>query len=168
MPEVQQPQDMTTWMREMERRVRNIETAPKLLTVQYTHVRAVETFLSCTSGTFVTTWELPLGRVVNDAIQVAITTVCPAGTDGELQLRVANAWGNPTTAVRGLTAGGQDTTYFNWLVPGMADDQNGAGVIIQVQARRTAGTGSISIYDPDVALQCSGFSINATETGVPA
>lgn len=167
MGEVIQPEDMSTWMREMERRVRSIESSPKLLTVQYSKVRPVETWLACTSGTFVTVWEFALGRIVNDAIQVAVTALPADGTTaGEMRIRVQNAYGNPTTSVQTIPAGTQVTRYWNWLVPGMGDDLGGAGVIIQIQARRTAGTANLQIYDPDVALQCSGFSIDATTTGV--
>ena len=168
MGEVIQPDSMSEWMRDIERRVRNVETAPKLLTVQYTRVRGVETWLGCTSSSFVTVWEVALGRVMNDAVQIAMTALTPdAATAGEMRLRIYS-WGEqlsavqtiPTTALTGIRR------TWNWLVPGMAEQQGTTAVILQIQARRTSGTGTLQIYDPDVALQCSGFSINATSTGI--
>jgi len=154
---------MSTWMRDMERRVRNVETAPKLLTIQYGRVRPVDTWLACTSATFVTVWEFPLGRIVNDALQVYVTVLpADATTAGEVRLRVLGQ----TSAVQTIPAGIQTQAQWNWLVPTMADYQGTAGSIVQIQACRTAGVANLQVYDPDVALQCSGFSINATVTGV--
>lgn len=166
MGELIQPESMTTWMRDMERRMRAVESAPKLLTVQYTRVRGTETFLSTTSSTFVTVWEVALGRVVNDAVQISVTATASAGTSGEMRLRTY-AWGEQLSATQTVldTPGGVNRTW-NWLIPGMADQQGTTKVILQIQARRTAGAGNVNLYDPDLALQCSGFSIGATSTGV--
>ena len=52
MPENLQPETLTTWMRDVERRLRAVESAPKLLTTQYGALRKQsDAFVAVTSGT---------------------------------------------------------------------------------------------------------------------
>ena len=174
MGEVIQPEDMSTWMRDVERRLRGVESGAKLLTVQYSRLRQTQTYVAVTSAGFTSCWEIPISRIVNDALQVGITVTADANTNGECQVYafsspggVLNGLATASITITGGATGAQKYMEWDWQVPGMdALLGGGGGTIFQIRAKRTSGTGNINVYDPDLAMQCSAFSIGATSTGI--
>lgn len=164
MPDNLQPETLTTWMRDVERRLRAVESAPKLLTAQYGSVRKQsDAFVAVTSGSFVIPWEVGVSQIVNDSFLVEMTVVTAAGTTGEVRLFAPSVSGTPVTAVASVPAGVQRFLKFAWLVPDMVLGQN--GLLFQVQARRTAGAGAVNVYYPDAFMAVSGFQFDADTTG---
>jgi hypothetical protein len=164
MAENLQPETLTTWMRDVERRLRAVESAPKLLTAQYGSVRKQsDAFVAVTSATFVITWEVGVSQIVNDSFLVQTTVVADAGTTGEVRLYAPSVSGTPVTAVASIPAGVQRFVRFAWLVPDMIVGTNTA--LFQVQARRTAGAGAVNVFYPDAFMAVSGFEFDADNNG---
>jgi hypothetical protein len=164
MPDNLQPETLTTWMRDVERRLRAVESAPKLLTTQYGSVRKQsDAFVAVTSGTFAVTWEVGISQIVNDSLYVELTVVTAAGTTGEVRLKAASIAGPPVTAVASIPAGVQRFVKFAWLVPDLPIGDN--GLLFQVEARRTAGAGAVNVFYPDSFMAVSGFQFDADATG---
>lgn len=158
-----QPETLTTWMRDMERRLRAVESAPKLLTAQYGAIRKQsEAAVFVTSSTFVQTWEVGVSQIVNDSFLVKFTVVTPAGTTGEVRLRAASGPGG-TTAVATIPAGVQRFVKFAWLVPGLV--LGPTGQLYQIEARRTGGSGAMNVFYPDAFMAVSGFQFDADNAG---
>ena len=166
MPENLQPESMSTWMRDVERRLAQVERPSRLSTVQYTTPVEPNTSVAVTSATFVTVWEFALSRVVADAIQMQSVVVTDAGTSGEFRLKV-----NPVGATFNYTdlasmgAGIQRRVRFSWLVPDLV--LGSSGILIQFQARRTAGAGNVVVFNPTMALQAPSYEIDAEVGGNP-
>jgi len=162
-PENLQPESMTTWMRDVERRLRAVESAPKLLTQQYGSVRKQsDAAVNVTSSTFIPVWEIGLSEVVNDALFAQIVAVTSVGTVGEIRLK--NFIGiTPVTDAATIPSGLQRTAQFAWLPPLL--NIGDTGRLIQVEARRVSGAGSMDVYYPDSFMQLSGFSVDANATG---
>ncbi len=164
MPENLQPESLTTWMRDVERRLRAVESAPKLLTTQYGALRKQsDAFVAVTSGTFVVTWEVGVSQIVNDSFLVQATVVTDAGTTGEVRLSAPSITGDPVTSVGSFPAGVQRFVRFAWLVPDMIVGTGNA--LFQVEARRTGGAGAVNVFYPDSFMQISGFQFDADANG---
>jgi len=164
MPDNLQPETLTTWMRDVERRLRAVESAPKLLTAQYGGIRKQsDAAVAVTSSTFVVTWEVGISQIVNDSLYVELTVVTGSGTTGEVRLKAASISGPPVTSVASIPAGVQRFVKFAWLVPDLPIGDN--GLLFQVEARRTGGSGNVSVFYPDSFMAVSGFQFDADNNG---
>lgn len=101
--------------------------------------------VNVTSATFVPVYRtlvlIPASRVV----QVVVVTLQGAGTTGELRLSIG---GVASTAVKTLPAGVQTDTIFMWA----HGQPIGLGAAPQgwvLEARRTAGAGNVTVFEPD-------------------
>ena len=165
MAENLQPESMSTWMRDVERRLAAVERPTRLSTVQYTTSVEPNTAVTTTSATFETVWEFALSQVVADAVSMQSIVVTAAGTSGEFRLRANPAGTALFTDVATVGAADEKRVRFDWLVPDLVIGSR--GILIQLQARRTAGAGSVFVYNPTIAMQAPSFEINADSDGNP-
>lgn len=107
-------------------------------------------YQAISSSSWVTVWESELRWPVADTLAGAFALTSDAGTTGEIKL-VEQVGGN-ATSVYTVAASTNITLGFAWIHPltvGWGDPTasiNGSNV--QLQARRTGGTGNINIYKP--------------------
>lgn len=165
MPENLQPENLSTWMRDMERRLAAVERPARQSIVEYVGVYRPGDFVNVTSGTFANEWVFTLSQVVADSVAVGVTVFNPAATTSQVRLRAANVSGSPTTDTVSTTAGVFTYVRFDWLVPDLS--LGSTGVEIAVQIRRASGTGTVQIYRPFVAMALPGYAWNASPTGNP-
>lgn len=163
MPENLQPENMSTWMRGIERRLAAVERPSRLSTVQYTNVVAPNTYRQPT-GSWSVMWEFNLSLVVADAVSVAAVVITQAGVTVDLRL-IANSFGIPTTDTLSFPAGTEDAVRFDWLVPNIFPGQ--VGTYIQLQAIQTGGAGTASVFTPFVAMQVPSYEVEAEADGNP-
>ena len=155
---------MSTWMRDVERRLAAVERPSRLSTVQYTNVTAPNVYQIPTAS-WSTMWEFNLSLVVADAVSVAAAVITQAGVTLDLRV-IANTSGVPTTDVLSFPAATEDVVRFDWLVPNLII--GATGTYIQLQARRTAGAdGGGAVFTPNVAMQVPSYEVDADATGNP-
>lgn len=163
MPENLQPESMSTWMRDVERRLAAVERPSRLSTVQYTGVTQDNVYVT-PDATWSVMWEFNLSLVVADAVSVA--SVVQTQSDVVLELRLqANTSGTPTTDVLTFPVATQDVVRFDWLVPNLTPGLS--GIYIQLQARQIAGGGIGGVYTPIVAMQVPSYEVDAEADGNP-
>lgn len=162
MPENLQPESMSTWMRDVDKRLAAVERPSRLSTVQYTNVTEPNQQVAVTSATFVVAWEFNLSQVVADAVSVAAIVDTSLGATAELRVR-ASTFGIPNTDPVTLNTGLQEAIRFDWIVPEAFPGQT--GVFIQLQARRTAGAGNVIVFKPYIAMQVPSYEVDATDDG---
>jgi len=165
MSENLQPESMQSWMRSVEKRLAAVERPARLSTVQYGSILQPNTSVNVTSGTYTSVWEFNLGLVVADAVSVRAILSNEPGTTSQARLFAPNTAGTPTTSDASVPAGASRVVVFDWLVPGVT--LGNFGVLMQLQVRRSGGSGNVVVFNPFVALQAPSYSINATADGNP-
>lgn len=129
--------------------------------------RRVEDPISVTSSSFVGTWETGIGSITHRAIRWVAVILVDAGTSGEVRLHEAG--GPSTTSVIPVSAGAtvEDTTaVFSWAVAGWTPGPIDPYVLMQMQARRTGGSGVIRVYPPDTLRMGTISELGATASGL--
>lgn len=165
MPENLQPETMSTWMRDVERRLRAMETRNRLQNVQYGAVVEPNTLVTVTDAAFTGAWEFRMGQVITDAVSVRVIVSTQVGTTAEVRLReVQNGW---TTDAVTVPAASSEQCAFDWTIPNLDLYLGGPAPLIYVEARRTAGAGNVFVYLPQVVLQAPSYDIGATSNGNP-
>lgn len=165
MAENLQPQDMATWMRDIDRRLKAVERPARESIVDYIGVYKPGDFVDVTSGTFVDEWAFTLSQVVADSVAVGVIIYNPAATTSQVRLRGTNISGAPTTDTATTTANNFTYVRFDWLVPDLI--LGSTGVEIAVQIRRASGAGTVQIYRPFLAMALPAYVWNASSTGNP-
>jgi hypothetical protein len=164
MAENLQPEDLSTWMKDVERRLRAVESGPTLLPTQHTAMfRESDALLAVTSGTFVGTFQCSISEVVKDSVFVQFAVLTPAGTTGEVRLQGASLAGTPVTDVAVIGSDSFVNVKFAWLVPAFTVGLTAVRFV--VQARRTGGAGNVTVFVPNSFMQVSGFSVDANANG---
>jgi hypothetical protein len=116
-------------------------------------------FVAVTGGAFATIWEGAAGLTVARAVQVSYNVGVDAATTGEVRV-VA---GSRTSSAVNCPGGAFTQGVFNLLLP---DNSIGSGpLIVNLQARRTAGAGNVNVYRPRMS-QAGNDGIDATVTGL--
>lgn len=164
MPENLQPESMSSWMRDVERRLAAVERPSRLSIVDYTTVSQPNVSVNVTSGTYAVVWEFSISSVVADSVSLAAVVITDPSTTANLRL-VANTAGIPVTDVATVAANSQKIVRFDWLVPSM--NIGSSGVLIQLEARRASGVGNVAVFQPLVAMQIPAFIWNAEADGNP-
>ncbi len=162
MPNVPKPEDLATWIRDTERRLRALEGGQRVSVenlAAYRYADYQQTF----DPAWAPLWEVPHGYVQHDSIRVQVYASVPAATTGEVRLRAVNVTGYPTTDAIALPAGATIAT-FSWLVPGLIVPSQ--GILYHLEARVTAGPGYVALYPPLVVRSSPGDLIAATASGV--
>jgi len=124
-----------------------------------------------TSATFVATFEGGTEFPPSDVLRVVVPVQTAADTTGEI--RLADLLGGHTTDPLTLPTGTNGTAVFTWVHPstvGLYDTRGDRvpGLRVTIQARRTAGTGSVTITAPTTAEMTTTFLYPAaTTTGNP-
>jgi|688.fasta_scaffold1137836_2 hypothetical protein len=163
MPENLQPETMSTWMRDVERRLRGVELNPKFPIQQYGAVVPPNTLATFNNAAWTPVWEFRLGYVFADAVSVRVVVTTTPGTTTEIRLR-DNTYSN-TTSVVSIPPNTSEQCAFDWIVPNLFIFMRTTGPIIYVEARRTGGTDDTYVYIPQVALQAQSTVIGATSDG---
>lgn len=165
MPDNLQPETMSTWMRDVERRLRAMETRNRLQTVQYGAVVEPNTLVTVTDAAYVGAWEFRMGQVIADAVSVRVVVTTQVGTTAQVRLReVQNGWFTDPVTVPAATS---EQCAFDWSIPNLDLYLGTPGPLVYVEARRTAGAGNVFVYLPQVVLQAASYDIGATSTGNP-
>lgn len=102
----------------------------------------VADFRAVTAAGWTTTHQAQVELITHRGLFAWVTVGVDAGTTGEIRLR--NAGSGATTAAVAAPAGVFTTQQFRWL---HGNTLTGP-IVFEVQARRTAGTGSINVYRP--------------------
>ncbi len=162
MPNVPKPEDLVTWMQDVDRRLRAVEGGQRVAVqahAAYHYADYVETY----DATWTPLWEVPVGYVEHDALLVRLYVRCSAATTAEVRLLGVNVTGSPTTSAVAVPTGDTIVT-FAWRVPGLVLASQGR--LFHVQARVTSGAGRVSIYPPQAVRTSPADLIGATTTGV--
>jgi hypothetical protein len=116
------------------------------------------------SGSFVPAWETVESWVTHNSIRWRSSVVVDAATTGEARLYAPGIAGTPATSILGLPAGVQTEIGWNWAIPGLAIGSE--QMMVQLQVRRTAGAGNISVYAPYNLWAANDTTIGATASGL--
>jgi hypothetical protein len=118
-------------------------------------------FVQTTSPTFASCYEVTWHQAISDAVRIASVWTTDVGTTGEIRLlnfAVGGAASDPIV----LGAGTTGEAIFDWLhQQPLATTE----FLIHVQARRTAGAGAITVWNPNRAYLVPEFAFGATESG---
>jgi hypothetical protein len=163
MGEILRPEDLSTYIRDLERRVTTLERAQRVGSVAAPAYPA-ETPVFFYEDFWYPVWELPISLNVHDAIRYRVTTITvgdgPPPTVAALRL-TTNTTGGPYYSYEAVVGTTQTQTTFNWRIPGTVPTGN---LLIQLQAKIVSGTGYLKVYPPFARLALADL-INATETG---
>lgn len=123
--------------------------------------------VSVTDSSFASIFEGTVQDPAGDVVKISGAVICPAGTTGEIRLSIAGT----THHTDALTIpGGTNAFYlFEWLHPvevgiggtQSATDKNGSLVL---EARRTSGTGTLSVFPPQIAEFVSSWLVTTAAT----
>lgn len=115
---------------------------------------ATNGFVNVTAGAFTPVYRtvvlLPVARVV----RCVVTTIQAAATTGELRLTIE---GVASTSTKTLPAGVQTETVFMWA-HGQSIGLGGFAQSWVLEARRTAGAGNVTVYEPDGLFEASALT----------
>ncbi len=102
-----------------------------------------------TSGTFSTVYQAVPSRWPSDAFRFTGAVQTPAGTEGEVQLEVVGPGGSPTftTAVLPIPESTDGYAIFEVDLAANGIEINDA-FFVNLQARRTTGSGDVSVFEP--------------------
>lgn len=104
-------------------------------------------YTNVTSATFVPVYTAQFGQVTHQGLQAFVTATTPVGTTGEIRLSIT---GGATTSPIVIPSGEPGAIQeFRWL-HGVA--LNVGPVSITVEARRTAGAGAVTVWNPPDAI----------------
>ena len=159
MPSNLQPETFTTWMREVERRLRLCESGNRLVVQQYGAIVEPNTFVETNDPTGERLWEFRIGQIIGDAVSVELYIEDVAGEVGGVRLTTATQACDELV----LTAGYEGRVRFDWIVPGLTVGDRGP--IIYVEARRISGPGKVKVFVPQVVLHGQSFEFDATTDG---
>lgn len=130
------------------------------------HMAAMSgTAVQVTSGSFTPTHRVYYYQSA-DSVRARITVGVDAGTTGELRLESAGPY---QTLVLPLAAGTLSDYRFDWWIgPGGVGWALGTELSIDIQAKRTSGTGNINVYFPAPLLITDHRVIRASVSGEAA
>jgi hypothetical protein len=123
------------------------------------------TFVTTTSGTFQSIWQSRIDSMVHRGLVCRAAAGGATDTSGELRLIVQRSgYSDVISGVRSFpTGGGLYTLEWRWLpdmpIPWLDP------FYVRLQARRTAGTGTVSVYEPEGGFQ-QVHARNCTDTGL--
>lgn len=157
------PEDLGTIIKELERRIRVLETTPRLPVLSVPTRRAVSQYEQTSSGTFSPQWEGFIGRITHDALQVELVVHVPSGSVGQIRLFESATASHSASQTVNFSASTQRFTW-NWA-PGWPVGATG-NVMMQVQSRLVSGAGPVTVYQPDIFDLVGSGVISATATGV--
>ncbi len=121
-------------------------------------------FASVSSSTFVPTGHLELPRYDNDVLNTRQVVICDSGTSGEIRIRqeISGAVTDVASVGPGVT---QEFVDFQWLHGVHLGDTYEHFII---EARRTGGTGNLTVYNPRRSLLTTSLRQPAADaTGNP-
>lgn len=129
--------------------------------------RNVEDPKLVTSGTFATQWQAIPRYLTADGLTVEVAVGSDASTTGEVRLQaIASGGGTFESSAIAISAGSApDYRTFKWDL-GSLGFEIGDPLFVNVQARRTGGSGDVRVYQPLPLLVRDAAFIGATATGV--
>lgn len=161
MPSNVQPETFTTWMREVERRLRLCESGNRLVVEQYVAITPPNTFQETNDATGEIMWQFRIGQVIGDAISVTLYVEDAPGEVAGIRLLVGTSACDELV----LSAGYTGAIRFDWIVPGLDALIGSRGVQILVEARRVSGGGKVKVYAPFTILHGPSYEFGATTGG---
>jgi hypothetical protein len=125
--------------------------------------RRLNQFESTTSGSFTSLWQFIVPGIPSNSVRVIIdTSVSTAGTTGQVRLTIP---GVASTDPISFSDTSPNARYFQW-------DLEAAGLdiasyfFLNVEARRTAGTGDIIVFEPHPATTWDDLNHGADVDGI--
>lgn len=107
-----------------------------------------------TSGSFTPVYRTRIPVTMSTVILTSVVTIQDAATTGELRLTIE---GVTSTTAKTLPAGVQTDTTFSWE-HGQDLGLGGDLLSMIIEARRTAGAGTIHVFHPDPLESCSAYT----------
>lgn len=206
MPDVPKPEDLGSYVADLERRIRLLESAPRLKNAsisddanvkraifgqlddgdfgleirnetgiavyqvsskgqtiprQQMYVTRGNDYITVTSGSYVSCWEVMMPYTIADAVQIDVTVSTDAATTANL--KITCNLGSSTSAIVAVPALTSQNYSYKWAVPGLTAGL--ANIFFQIQVQRTSGAGNVYVYTPINAFMTSSTAIGATPTG---
>lgn len=159
MPDNLQPETMSTWMRDVERRLRAMETRNRLTVQQFGAIVPPNTYAETNDPAGERLWEFRIGQVIADAVSVEFYVDEAAGETGGVRLATTTH----ATDELVLPVGYEGLVRFDWIVPNMTVGERSK--LIYIEGRRIAGGGQLRIFVPQVVLHGQAYEFDATSTG---
>ena len=121
-----------------------------------------------TSATFTSNWQGIPRYLSGDGVEVLVAVSTDADTTGEVRLQAIGPGGSPavvSSAISLPAASSPDYRTFVWDL-GAHGFVRGFSAFIDVQARRTGGTGNVNVFQPLPLIIRDAAFMGATSTGV--
>lgn len=125
--------------------------------------QAPNTFTAITAASFTTVWQCILSSLPSTAIRVQGTIGCDAGTTGEVRLNIGGTILSSAVTLPAATFTNYD---FKLDMVGNGAPLGSGPHTINLQVRRTAGTGNVNVYVPSPARAWDTKSLGADTDGI--
>lgn len=169
MPENLQPESMTSWMRDIEKRLAAVERPSRLSTVQTWTIAVDATGYS--GSTFLTYGQLTIGKWIADSVTIQALVATSNGTDvGEVycdsQLNTPSGLvvlPSETNKVQFSNALNGKLIQWDWKHPDLSIGDT--GIRIRIRLRRVSGTNDVRLINLTQLINQPSFVENATDDG---